>query len=148
MAGNALLRLRRDTAAAWTATNPILGNGEPGLETDTRKIKFGDGATAWTGLTYLSGAASAYSYATTAISYTETTTSGEKVVTVTVSARTVTLPTAVGNTAKLTFKLMVAGTLILDGNGAQTIDGGLTATLTTQYEAVTIVSDNANWLVI
>jgi hypothetical protein len=41
------IKLRRDTAATWTATNPILAAGEPGLETDTGKIKYGDGATRW-----------------------------------------------------------------------------------------------------
>lgn len=45
-------RFRRDTAANWTAANPVLALGEPGLETDTRKVKYGDGATAWTALAY------------------------------------------------------------------------------------------------
>ena len=30
-------QLRRDTAANWTALNPTLGQGEPGVETDTLK---------------------------------------------------------------------------------------------------------------
>jgi hypothetical protein len=46
------IRLRRDSAANWTANNPILKIGEPGLETDTRKLKFGDGITAWRNLPY------------------------------------------------------------------------------------------------
>jgi len=46
------LQLRRGLASAWTAANPILAQGEPGLETDTAKLKFGDGATAWTALGY------------------------------------------------------------------------------------------------
>jgi hypothetical protein len=46
------IKLRRDTAADWTAVNPILGSGEPGLETDTLKIKYGDGVTTWTNLAY------------------------------------------------------------------------------------------------
>lgn len=52
MAGNTLLELRRDTAANWTSANPTLASGEPGLETDTGKLKFGDGSTAWTSLAY------------------------------------------------------------------------------------------------
>lgn len=40
------------TAAAWTAANPILLNGEIGLESDTHKIKLGDGVTAWNSLAY------------------------------------------------------------------------------------------------
>lgn len=47
-------RLRRDTAANWTAGNPVLKLGEPGLETNTRKVKYGDGATAWNALAYSS----------------------------------------------------------------------------------------------
>lgn len=45
-------RLRRDVAADWTSENPVLLLGEPGIETDTRKIKYGDGATAWNSLAY------------------------------------------------------------------------------------------------
>ena len=45
-------QLRRDTAANWTATNPVLALGEPGVETDTFKVKVGDGTTAWNGLDY------------------------------------------------------------------------------------------------
>jgi hypothetical protein len=46
------IKLRRDTAANWISSNPILSAGEPGLETDTRKIKYGDGSTAWRDLAY------------------------------------------------------------------------------------------------
>ena len=47
------IQLRRDTAANWTSVNPVLTQGELGIETDTRKLKVGDGSTAWTGLGYL-----------------------------------------------------------------------------------------------
>jgi hypothetical protein len=46
------IQLRRDTAANWTSTNPTLAQGEPGYETDTGKIKYGDGSTAWSTLAY------------------------------------------------------------------------------------------------
>ena len=46
------IKLRRDTSANWTDVNPILANGEMGIEADTRRIKLGDGATAWTDLKY------------------------------------------------------------------------------------------------
>ena len=49
------IKLRRDTATNWTTTNPILAAGEPGLETDTGKIKYGDGVTAWDLLSYSGG---------------------------------------------------------------------------------------------
>lgn len=43
---------RRGLASQWTSVNPVLGDGEIGLETDTGKFKFGDGVTVWTGLPY------------------------------------------------------------------------------------------------
>lgn len=46
------IRFRRGTAAAWTAKNPVLASGEPGVETDTRLTKVGDGSTAWSALPY------------------------------------------------------------------------------------------------
>lgn len=49
------IQARRDTAANWTSTNPTLAAGEPGFETDTGKLKIGDGASAWTALSYISG---------------------------------------------------------------------------------------------
>ena len=49
------IKLRRDTAANWTTTNPILAAGEPGLETDTGKIKYGDGVTRWNVLEHSGG---------------------------------------------------------------------------------------------
>lgn len=52
MSSTARIRLRRDTAANWTAEDPVLLNGEMGIETDTRKYKVGDGTTVWSGLSY------------------------------------------------------------------------------------------------
>lgn len=52
-----IFRLRRDTAANWASVNPVLELGEPGLETDTLKVKYGDGSTAWNALSYSAGSA-------------------------------------------------------------------------------------------
>jgi hypothetical protein len=52
MSSTARLRLRRDTAANWTAANPVLLNGEVGIETDTRRFKIGNGTLAWASLSY------------------------------------------------------------------------------------------------
>lgn len=49
------IKFRRDTASNWTASNPILAEGEPGLETDTHKLKYGNGTSTWTVLAYSSG---------------------------------------------------------------------------------------------
>lgn len=45
----------RNTAAGFTSANPVLGYGVTGLETDTGKIKLGDGVTAWASLPYSGG---------------------------------------------------------------------------------------------
>lgn len=44
------IQLRRDTAANWTETNPVLAQGEAGMEIDTKIIKIGDGITNWNNL--------------------------------------------------------------------------------------------------
>lgn len=47
-----LIQIRRDTASSWQSVNPVLAEGEIGYETDTKKIKIGDGTTAWNDLPY------------------------------------------------------------------------------------------------
>lgn len=49
------IQLRRDTAANWTAYNPILLEGEPGIEIDTDQWKLGDGVHTWSQLAYRGG---------------------------------------------------------------------------------------------
>jgi hypothetical protein len=46
------IQKRRDTAANWTAVNPVLAQGEEGIELDTNKEKIGNGTTAWNSLPY------------------------------------------------------------------------------------------------
>jgi hypothetical protein len=46
------IQIRRGLASEWSSANPILALGEQGLETDTRKTKFGDGITAYNSLPY------------------------------------------------------------------------------------------------
>jgi hypothetical protein len=52
------IKLRRSTAAQWTAANPILFAGEAGFETDTGKFKIGDGTSVWSALYYFTTASS------------------------------------------------------------------------------------------
>jgi hypothetical protein len=47
------IKVRRDAEANWSANNPILMLGEPGYETDTNKLKFGDGISTWNTLPYI-----------------------------------------------------------------------------------------------
>lgn len=52
---NARIMLRRGRAYLWTQENPLLELGEPGYETDTKRMKIGDGKTEWNRLPYWSG---------------------------------------------------------------------------------------------
>lgn len=56
---NVILRPRRGTASQWASANPVLAEGEIGIEvpsggvgTGIVKMKFGDGITAWNDLPY------------------------------------------------------------------------------------------------
>ena len=48
-----IIQIRRDTAANWTAENPVLADGEIGLERGNEYWKVGDGVTAWNSLPYV-----------------------------------------------------------------------------------------------
>lgn len=52
MPGITSIKTRRGTASQWATTNPILSSGEMGLESDTGKIKFGNGSAGWNALPY------------------------------------------------------------------------------------------------
>ena len=47
------LQIRHDTASNWITRNPVLAQGEYGLEADTFLIKIGDGIRDWEHLPYL-----------------------------------------------------------------------------------------------
>ena len=47
------LQIRHDTASNWITRNPVLAQGEYGLEADTFLIKIGDGVRDWEHLPYL-----------------------------------------------------------------------------------------------
>jgi hypothetical protein len=49
---------KRGTAGVMAGNNPTLAAGEIGYETDTGRIKVGDGSTAWNSLSYQAPSAS------------------------------------------------------------------------------------------
>jgi Major tropism determinant N-terminal domain len=49
------IQLRRGTASQWVYSDPVLSQGEFGVEVDTGKFKIGDGTSTWTTLSYPSG---------------------------------------------------------------------------------------------
>lgn len=50
---NTRIQLKHGLAASWDSKNPILLAGEMGIETDTLKMKVGDGTSNWKALGYL-----------------------------------------------------------------------------------------------
>jgi hypothetical protein len=65
-----IIQIRRDTASNWTSANPTLAQGELGIETDTLKVKVGDGTTAWTSASYLINTGGYASYSDTTANFT------------------------------------------------------------------------------
>ena len=49
---NTHIILRNDTSDVWVEKNPLLLEGELGIELNTNKIKIGDGITNWNDLPY------------------------------------------------------------------------------------------------
>lgn len=121
-----LIQIRRDTAANWTSANPTLAQGELGAETDTSKIKIGDGSTVWSSLAYLIDAGS-YITETSTSTFTNKTINGSNNTLTNISLTagvTGTLPVANGGTG-----ITAAGTsgnvLTSDGtNWASTTPAG------------------------
>ena len=50
MSQHIVFQLRRDTGANWLLYNPVLLNGEMGINTDTYQFKLGDGTSTWSTL--------------------------------------------------------------------------------------------------
>ena len=46
------IQLRRDTATNWSSTNPVLAQGEIGIDLTNNKLKIGDGTSNWNTLGY------------------------------------------------------------------------------------------------
>jgi hypothetical protein len=51
---NDKIKLKRGTTSQWAAANPILLQGEAGIDTTENRVKYGDGSTAWSGLAFSS----------------------------------------------------------------------------------------------
>lgn len=46
------IQFRRGTYSQWANANPVLSEGELGIESDTNQFKLGNGSTAWNSLAY------------------------------------------------------------------------------------------------
>jgi hypothetical protein len=78
-----VIQARRGTAAQWTTANPVLAIGEFGYETDTKKMKVGDGATVWTSLGYWDDQSAPLSHTHTSSQISDSTATGRSVLTAT-----------------------------------------------------------------
>lgn len=140
-----IIQIRRDTAANWTSVNPVLAQGEIGFETNTNKMKYGDGSTAWTSLTYFSGGSG---ITRSVINIVVNTAAGSSAVTDydynCTGALTLTLPTAIGNTNQYSVT-RISGLTTIGTTAAQTINGSSTATIPIDNMTLTLVSNGSNW---
>lgn len=146
-------QLRADEAADWTSINPTLRLGEPGVELDTHKVKYGDGVTAWNSLPYsceqftasitalagLTPAADRMPYFTSS--------SAAALATLTSYARTL-LDDADAATARTTLGLGTAATqastAFVPSTGTKTISGATTASLSAPSTfALSVVNSDA-----
>lgn len=141
---------RRGTASAWTSSNPTLGLGEIGIETDTNRLKIGDGSTAWASLAYFT-TDNSRSWQAKSSNYTLLVTDYGVLCDVSGGAITITLPTA-SSAEFLPFVIKKTdsstNTVTVDGDGSETIDGATTQILLAQYDALAVVSDGTDWWII
>ena len=80
---------------------------------------------------------------------TYTAVAGDFVVASNTGTVTITLPSGHSvNDTIIVKKTGSGGTVTVDGNASETIDGSLTFVLTAQYSSITLISDGTNWLVI
>ena len=125
-----IIQLRRDTATNWTSANPVLAQGELGVETDTDKIKVGDGSTAWTSLGYLIDTGGYALYADATANFTGTLQNGGSNVVVdtdigsTVQAYDANTTTST-NTQTLTNKTLQDTVYALSGTALDPANGGI-----------------------
>lgn len=129
-------QFRRGTASEWSSANPVLAAGEMGIETDTRKVKIGDGTTNWANLSYGLGSDDLQAVTTTgattnqAISITNSTVSSNTVS----GALTITGGVGIGGNLNLAGNLVVSDRILPTSNGLIDI-GSPTARFGTVYVA-------------
>lgn len=117
------IQIRRGTAAQWTSANPTLASGEFGYESDTGKVKLGNGSTAWNSLSYQGAGTVTSITAGTGLSGGTITTSGTIAIDSTVAtltgSQTLTNKTLTDPKINLAFDAQTGTTYttILDDNG-------------------------------
>lgn len=138
---------RRGTAADWTSANPILGNGEPGFETDTGRLKIGDNVTAWNALSYIQGTGGVADGNTTYTVSAETATGGVDIRLTGSDASTDAVKIAAGSNVTVTRTdantITIAST---DTTGATTLDGLTDVVLTSPAVGEVLKYNGTSWV--
>ena len=116
------IQLRRDSAAAWAANNPILASGEMGIElpvvnTDPVKIKVGNGIHNWNTLPYQPTGSSGGTWATLAANTFTGTQTAPKVVATFVDKLLTVTPNA-GNSNTVTINTDLNTSFIVDNTSS------------------------------
>jgi hypothetical protein len=106
----------------------------------------GDRSSGWV-LVTIGGGGLNLTYASKTANYTVT--SNDYTIDCTSGTFEVALPTSVGISGKMyNIKNSGTGVITVNPNGSETIDGGSTAVLSTQYECITVQSTGTNWVII
>jgi trimeric autotransporter adhesin len=145
------IQIRRGTAAQWTSTNPTLASGEQGYETDTGKMKIGNGSTAWNSLAYaITGATGTVTSITAGTGLSGGTITGTGTIAIDSTVATLTGSQTLTNktlTAPVISTITNTGTLTLPtttGTVALTSDITVTATSTTTLTNKTLTDAKVN----
>ena len=140
------LLLRRDTAANWTAADLTLLDGEVGYETDTRKMKIGDGVTLWNPLGYHHPVLTVDEYDANQLL-----TADNDFVRCIDNAITITLPAVaavpIGKQYDVKNDSGNANPITVDADGTEKIDETETKVLS-PGDSMTVVNDGTKWNVI
>ena len=142
------LRDRIGTAAQAASANPTLLAGEIGLESDTRRLFVGDGATAkasllpWNNRPLMAAKTASYTILDADADVFEFSDASADGI--------FTLPTLADNFGRIIELHNVDPTYkaTLDGEGAETIDGNLTMVLPSQYNYIRVRGGTATWHVL
>lgn len=94
---------------------------------------------------FISKASSMFGYVEKSDTYTIT--ESDFLINATSGTFTITLPTAVGISGRVYIvKNSGAGTVTVDGNADETIDGAANVSLSTQWDVVRLMSNGVNWI--
>jgi hypothetical protein len=131
------------SAAASRPAAAATGAGTWHYATDTLTLSYSDGS-AWTTILDPSGAVSVSAKTS---NYTLTDSDDVILGDTTSGNVTLTLPAAASRTGRryTVIKTVAANSLIIDGNGAETISGAATQTLTQRFHALNLVCDGSGW---